>query len=314
VIEALLRLSYSIDLHIVEDICTMVPIIVVIVKQEAERRCKWWNRMTAVKLIPANPLAMYAILLALGRKSCDYNLQEEILIATRETLGRPIVRPRDEARLITTADFDRLLMYHSERKKTFLESQEEVWRKAGRQWPQFSLHCSPGRTVKAGGSYGPVMQWFLDFRSRVKKTFCKELRGEAIGDTSLWHDLLDRDWEAGKLCRSCVMSSALQMPAYAKILAKLSEEVISQVNRSSCSTQTRLMLWLDKTNHQILNGKLPRGSHWIISRLYLRSYPHSHYHTARVHITPYTIGVLSSLTHYKKTRNPVLEIRTLRSR
>jgi len=63
-----------------------------------------------------------------------------------------------------------------------------------------------------------------------------------------------------KLCHSCVMPSALQMPAYTKILAKLSEEAISQVNRSSCSVKTRRMLMqmrLDKTNHQILNRKLP---------------------------------------------------------
>ena len=239
VVEVLLRLSYPIDPPIVQDICTMAPIIEAIVKLQAERRCKWWIRMTAVKLIPTNPWAMYAILLALGRKSCDYNLEEEIRIAARETLGRPIVRPWDEARLITAADYDRLLVYHSECKNAFLESQEEMLGEAGIRWPWFSFHCSSGRTVKVAGSCVAVAQWFSDFHSRVNETFCKEFRGEAIDDTSLWHDLLETDRRAGKLCNSCALPSALQMPAYTKILAKLSEEVISQVNRSSCSSKTR---------------------------------------------------------------------------
>jgi hypothetical protein len=74
---------------------------------------------------------------------------------------------------------------------------------------------------------GKSAQWFLDFRSRAKETFCKELRGEAIEGMSLWHDLLDRDREAGKLCPSCAKSSALRMPAYAKAISGLFEEAIS---------------------------------------------------------------------------------------
>lgn len=307
VVEALLRLSYPIDPPIVQDICTMVPIIEAIIKLQAERRCKWWIRMTAVKLIPTNPWAMYAILLALGRKSCDYNLEEEIRIAARETLGRPIVRPWDEARLITAADYDRLLVYHSECKNAFLESQEEMWEEAERQWPWFSPHCSSAVTVRMAGSCLAVTQWFLDFRSRVKETFCKELRGEAIEDTSLWHDLLDIDPVAGELCHSCAMSCALQMPAYAKILAKLSEETISQVNRSSYPVKTRRMLmqmWLDKTNHQILNGKLPLDHLSPLSPLvssFLSYCPDNALYNWRDNLFPI------SLTHHKKPRDPSMK-------
>ncbi|KAF9646502.1 hypothetical protein BDM02DRAFT_3188781 [Thelephora ganbajun] len=228
VIEALLRLSYPIDPPIVKDLRTMTLIIEAIVKLQAERRCKWWIKMTVEKFIPVNPWAVYAVLLALGRKSCNYNLEEEIRITARGTVGRPIIRPWDEACLITAADYDRLLVYHSECRNTFLGAQEEIWRKAGTRWSWFNAHCSSGRTVMVGNSYVAVTQWFLDFRLRAKKTFCKELRGEAVEDVSLWHDLLERDREAGKLCSSCAKSSALQMPAYTKALSRLMEETISQ--------------------------------------------------------------------------------------
>ena len=232
VIEALLRLSYPIDPPIVKDMRTMIHITEAIVKLQAERRCRWWIRMTVENLIPVNPWAMYAVILALGRKSCNYNFEEEIRIAARGTVGRSIVRPWNEACLITAADYDRLLTYHSECKNTFLATQEDIWKEAGTRWPWFNSHCSSGRTIVVGNCYVTVAQWFLDFRSRAKKTFCKELRGEAIEDVSLWHDLLERDREAKKLCPSCAKSSALQMPAYAKALSKLFEESISQVSRS----------------------------------------------------------------------------------
>ena len=233
VVEALLRLSYPIDPPIVKDMRIMVLIMEAIVKLQAERRCRWWIRKTVDHFVTVNPWAMYAVLLALGRRSCNYNLEEEVRIAARGTVGRPIVRPWDEARFITAADYDRLLVYHSECRNTFLGAQEEIWRKAGTRWPWFNGHCSSasGRTITVGGCYVAVTQWFLDFRSRAKKTFCKELRGEAIEDASLWHDLLDRDREGRKLCPSCAKSSALQIPAYAKAISKLSGEAISQVSR-----------------------------------------------------------------------------------
>ena len=231
VIEALLRLSYPIDPPTVKDLPTMFLITEAIVKLQAERRCKWWIRMAVENLVPANPWAMYAFLLALGRKSCDYNFEEELRIAARGTVGQPVVRPWNEAQLITAGDYDRLLMYHSECKVIFLGSQEEMWKKAGTRWSWFNGHCSSGRTIMVGNCYVAVTQWFLDFRSRAKKAFCKELRGKAIEDVSLWHDLLDRDREAGRVCPSCAKSSALQMPAYAAALSKLSEEAISQVSR-----------------------------------------------------------------------------------
>lgn len=234
VLEALLRLSYPIDPPVVKDLCTMIPITEAIIKLQAERRCRWWIRMTAENIIPVNPWAVYAALLALGRKSCDYNFEEEIRIAARGTVGRPIVRPWNEACLITAADYDRLLMYHAECKKIFSGTHEEVLEQAGKEWPWFNGHCSSGM-VLVGRSHVSVSRWFLDFRSRAKKTFCKELRADAIEDVNLWHDLLDRDRGAGKLCPSCAKSSALQMPAYAKLLARLLGEAISQVGRSLCS-------------------------------------------------------------------------------
>ena len=288
VVEALLRLSYPIDPPIVKDLRTMVPIIEAIVKLQAERRCKRWIKMTVEKLSPVNPWAMYAILLVLGRKSCNYNFEEEICIAARGTLGRPVVRPWDEACMITAADYERLLVYHSECKNTFLRTKEEIWSKAGTQWPWFKPcpRCR-SKSVMMGKSYVRVTQWFLDFLSSVEETFCWELREEAIEDVSLWHDLLYRDREA--LCASCAKSAALEMPAYAKVLAKLLGEAISQVSHSLCSTKTRWMLiWLDKTNNQILNGKLLGGSRWDISRPDYRLYSHCCYHHT-VRVAPCTI-------------------------
>jgi len=179
-------------------------------------------------------------LLMPGRKSCNYNFEEEICIAARGTLGRPVVRPWDEARLITAADYDRLLVYHSECKNTFLRTKEEIWSKAGTQWPWFDLHpyCGSGSVV-VGKTYVEVTRWFLGFLLRVEEAFCRELREEVIEDVSLWHDLLDRDREAKSLCSSCAKSAALEMPAYSKVLAKLLGEAISQVSRSLYSTKTR---------------------------------------------------------------------------
>ena len=63
---------------------------------------------------------MYAIPLVLGQKSCDYNLEEGIRIAARDS--KPAVGPQwGEARLITAAGYD-LLVYHSGYGDTFLES------------------------------------------------------------------------------------------------------------------------------------------------------------------------------------------------
>jgi hypothetical protein len=91
--------------------------------------------MTVENFIPVNSWAMYAVLLALGRKSCHYNPEEEIRIAARGIVSLPIVRPWDEACLITGVDYDRLLMYHSECKNTFLGAHEEISEKAGTRWP-----------------------------------------------------------------------------------------------------------------------------------------------------------------------------------
>ena len=242
VIEALLRLSYPIDPPIVKDPGTMILVLHAIVKLQAERRCRWWIRMTVKNLVPVNPWAMYAVLLALGRKGCDYNLEEEIRIAARGTVGRPIVRPWGEASLITAADYDRLLMYHSECKDWFLATQEEVWRKAGTCWPWFNSDCSLGRTIRVGKRCVRVTPWFLELRERAKKTLCQELRGEAVEDASLWHSLLEKNREAEKLCSSCARSSALQMPAYAKTLSRLFEEAISQVSSSLWLTETHCVL------------------------------------------------------------------------
>jgi len=232
VIEALLRLAYPIDPPIVQDFRTMALITEAIVKLQAERRCRWWIRMTVESLIPVNPWALYAILLAFGRKGCDYNFEDEIRIAARGTVGRPVVRPWDEARLITAADYDRLLMYHSECGDTVLDAQNEIWAKAGTQWPWFNGHCSPSLVTLVGGRCYRVHQWFYDFRSTVEISLRQQLRGEAIENVHLWYDLLDRDREAKKVCSSCAKSCASQMPAYAKALSKFSEEAISQV---SCS-------------------------------------------------------------------------------
>jgi len=78
VVEALLRLSYPIDPPIIKDLRIMVPITEAIVKLQAERRCKRWIKMTMAKLSPANPWAMYAILLVLAsanRGKSDITLQ-----------------------------------------------------------------------------------------------------------------------------------------------------------------------------------------------------------------------------------------------
>ena len=131
VIEALLRLCYPVHPPIIKDLRTVTAVIEALIKLQAERRCKWWIRMTADSLIHENPWAMYAILLALGRKGCNYNLEEEIRLAARGTVGRPVIRPWEEARFITAADYEGLLAYHSECRNAFFNAQEGMWRKAG---------------------------------------------------------------------------------------------------------------------------------------------------------------------------------------
>lgn len=64
---------------------------------------------------------------------------------------------------------------------------------------------------RGGKFHVAVTQQFSDFRLRAEGTFCNELRGDAIEDVSLWHDLMDRDQEAMKLWSSCGKSFALQM-------------------------------------------------------------------------------------------------------
>ena len=243
VVEALLRLSYPGEPPVIKDLGTATLIIEALIKLRAERRCKWWIRMTAGNLIPTNPWAMYAILLALGRKSCNYNFEEEIRIAARGTVGRPVIRPWNEASLITAADYDRLLIYHLECKNA-LETQEEIWEKAGLQWPWFGSHCLSGRVITVGGVNVNVTRWFEGFRSKAEEAVLKELRGEVVEDASLWYDSLDKDQQDGEICPKCVKASISQMPAYTKALARLLEEAISQVSRSFSLTKAHRMLIL----------------------------------------------------------------------
>ena len=230
VIEALLRLCYPIDPPIVKDTRTIALIIEAIVKLQAERRCRWWIRMTTENLVTVNPWAMYAILLASGRKSCDYNFEEEIRMAARKTVGRQVVRPWAEASMISAADYDRLLIYHSDCKNIFLGAEEEVWNKAGIRWLWFnSQHCPPGATIRVGKQNHVTFLWFSGFYAKAKEVFCKELRGEAIEAVSLWYDLLDRDVGAKTVCHTCAKTFATQMPVYVKTLSRLMEEAVSQV-------------------------------------------------------------------------------------
>jgi len=68
--------------------------------------------MTTENPIRVDPWAVFAVFLALGRKGCNYNFGEGVRIAVRRTVSRPIVRPWDEVCLITSLDYDRLLVYH----------------------------------------------------------------------------------------------------------------------------------------------------------------------------------------------------------
>ena len=234
VIEALLRLSYPVAPPTVKDSHTMTAVTEALIKLRAEQQCRWWIRMTAEHLIRENPWAMYAIFLALGRKSCNYNFEDEIRLAARKTVGRSVIRPWEEARLITAADYERLLVYHSECRNSFLKTQKEMWGKVGRDWPWFNCPCPSSRAdILVEGSWVYVAPWFLDFRLRAVEALSNGLRGEAIEDVGLWQDLLDTAREAGKLCTLCKKSSALRMPAYVRELAKLSEEAFSQVSHSS---------------------------------------------------------------------------------
>ena len=64
----------------------------------------------------------------IGLEKLDYHLEEEICIAAWDS--RLVVGPQwGEARLITAAGYDRLLVYHSGCRDTLLESREEgAWR------------------------------------------------------------------------------------------------------------------------------------------------------------------------------------------
>lgn len=79
---------------------------------------------------------------------------------------------------------------------------------------------------------------------------------------TLWRDLLDKDQKAGTLRGSCAKSSALQMPAHMKALAKLSEGAFSQVSRSSARLDAD-MWQLGETHHYMANYL---DSLYIISR------------------------------------------------
>jgi len=183
--------------------------------------------MTVESLTPVDPWALYAILLAFGRKSCDYNLEDEIRVAARGTLGRPVARPWYGAHLITAVDYDRLLVYHSECRDMFLGKEKEIWEKAGTQWPWFDAHCTE-RWFRVGDYELAIPMWFPEFCSEVKEAFCKEFREEVIEDVNLWFGLLDKHRSADKLCYSCLRTSVLKMPVYTKVLSKLSLEAISQ--------------------------------------------------------------------------------------
>lgn len=233
VIEALLRLSYPIDLPTPKDPHTVALIIEAIVKLQAEERCKRWIRMATENLVHVNPWAMYAILLAMGRKSCGYNFEEEVRIAARETFGRQVVRPWVEASMISGADYDRLLTYHSDCRTQFSGKEGEIFMKAGTSWPWFSpQHCPAAGCFYDGDRHHTALRWFLDFQVRAERVLLEELRGEAIEDITLWSDFLHRDLEANKVCRSCAKACASKMPAYIKTLSMLMEESISQVTGS----------------------------------------------------------------------------------
>ena len=258
VIEALLRLSHPVAPPTVKDSYTMTAVTEALIKLRAEQRCRWWIRTTAEHLIRENPWAMYAIFLVFGRKNCDYNFNPEVRFAARGTVGRPVIRPWKEARLITAADYERLLVYHSECKNSFLKTQKEMWGKVGRNWPWFDCACPSSRAdICVEGFWVNVAPWFLDFRLRAVEALSNGLRGEVIEDVGLWHDPLDTAREAGKLCTPCKKSSALRMPAYVKEIAKLSEEAFSQVSRSSGWLGCAECSYLLVRRYLPLNGELP---------------------------------------------------------
>ena len=228
VVEVLLRLSLPIVPPIVKDPRIIAPIIEAIVKLQAERRCRWWIRMTTENMVPVNPWAMYAILLSFGRKSCDYRFEEEIRIAARGTVGRQVLRPWEEASMISAADYDRLLEYHSECREAFSRAENKALEMNDgvlRLW--LDGHCS--RVRPEWYSNHRVPPWFSDFIAKAREVFFEELRGEAIEDIRLWYELLERDRKEWGLCLSCVKSAVLQMPAYTKALSSSVEEIISQV-------------------------------------------------------------------------------------
>lgn len=255
VIEALLRLSYPVEPPVVQNLREMTLIIEAIIKLQAEARCRWWIRMTTEKLVAVDPWAMYAILLALSRKACDYNLEEEIRIAARGTVGRPLIRPWKEASIITAADYDRLLEYHSECRNRFLMEKETILYLAGSHWPWFDRHCPAGGRIEVGASYLEVPLWFLDFNERVMEKFHEELQGETVEDVALWYDLLERDRGTGDLCLSCAESSASHMPTYAKLLSEIMERTVSKVSNSPWSTgrQDAEDKRSDRTLHSMVN-------------------------------------------------------------
>ena len=260
VIEALLRLSLPIDPPIVKDPRIIAPIIGAIVKLQAERRCRWWIRMTTEDMVPVNPWAMYAILLSFGRKSCDYRFEEEIRIAARETVGRKLIRPWEEASMISAADYDRLLEYHSDCRRRFLEAESEVLKNAGTSWPWIDGHCTWVR-VDFGDCRCRVPSWFSDYIAKAREVFCKELRGEAIEDISLWYEMMSKKTS----CDSCLKPAVLRMPAYTKALSRSMEEVVSQVtwpiHYYACSGADIGLL--DNVENPMVN--LPQDTGWTIS-------------------------------------------------
>lgn len=238
VIEALLRLSYPIAPPTIKDPHIIALVIEAIVKLQAEQQCRWWIRSTTETMATVNPWAMYAILLASGRKACGYNFEDEIRIAARSTVGQQVIRPWKEASMITAADYDRLLVYHSDCRSTFLGSEEAVWGNAGVYWSWFrshgvfQSHCPAREIIAVGNQNYEVSPWFSEFRTKAKEAFSRDLRGQAIEDTGLWCPSLFRDLQAKLVCHACARSATLQMPVYGKLLSAFMEETISRVTSS----------------------------------------------------------------------------------
>lgn len=235
VIEVLLRLIYPLNPPMnIEDPQTFALVVGLILKLQAEERCRWWIRMVATNLISVNPWAMYPNLLALGRKSCGYDLEDEIRIAARATLGQQAPRVWKEGSMITAADYNRLLVYHSDCRNAILSSERVMWNKPGASWPWFRLkpglsHCPPPNVVRIMGFNFWTFKWFSSFIAKAKKALSKKLRVEVIEDVGLWFDLLESDKLAGAICRSCANDFASKMPAYSKVLSESMGEIISQV-------------------------------------------------------------------------------------